>query len=706
MAISGIVSSSSREVPYAPASVSGVDYGTARAYNNARADITFTAPVHNGGLPVTGYTVTSSPGGLTATGASSPLSVTGLSSSTNYTYNVTATNAIGTGSAITSGQIFATTIPQPVTIGTATATGAAGTATVAYTPNGTGGKTVTYTATSSPGSITATGTSPITVTGLTNGTSYTFTVVAANANGAAAASAASNAVTPYTYVPPPGPVGNTAPTISASGNSVTINTGTWINSPTLYRYRIYRSSDNVEVGDSGTVSTSTTSFTQTGLAYSTNYYGTQAASNAYGSAAMTATPNPVTTGPAPAPPSVPRNLFITANTNAVGGTYGFTCPSSGALPITVEWGLSAPYAATLVTSGTFTCNNYSDVSPIYAQNSNGYYSHFAYATNASGTPSATVSASATFDYAPCVAATSMAGKVSGQAFTINGYQGEFTWTAPPEAGTYRYSYSVNGQGGAITSNTSVYLTTLTAGTTYTITIYAQKLCPATGLYLEGTGAGTASFTTASPPAYPGTPSVSAVANGSSSGGNLYFTPSSTNLPYVVYWRVIVQNVGPITNFAGVSVTNTNQVLAYTTSSNGGYKIQAYAEKNGAYVSSLAETDYVSFTYTPTNYYWCTTSANCAGVGNCTYSQHTTQQTNYSTIDCNYSATQNYPACYSTADATCTGNLSCCSVPTKYQCNSYDVSYLPGACYTLGACDSTGNTFGGFTNRTPCCPPKC
>jgi hypothetical protein len=705
MAISGIVSSSSREVPYAPASVSGSDVGTARAYNNASAIVSFTAPVYDGGLPVTGYAVTSSPGGLTASGASSPLTITGLSSSTSYTYNVTATNSIGTGPAITSGSVFATTIPQSVTIGTATATGVAGTATVAYTPNATGGKTVTYTATSNPGGFTATGTSPITFTGLTNGTSYTFTVVAANANGAAAASAASNAITPYTYVPPPGPVGNTAPTISASSNSVTITTGTWINSPTQYQYRIYRSSDNALVGDSGLAPTSSTSFTQSGLAYSTNYYGTQTASSSNPPAAtMTATPNPVTTGPAPVGPSVPRNLFILANTTAVGGTYGFTCPDTGALPITVHWGLSAPYAATLVTSGTFTCNNYSD-STSFSQGSNGYYSHFAYATNAGGT-SATVSANATFDYAPCVAATSMAGKVSGQAFTINGYQGEFTWTAPPEAGTYRYSYSVNGQGGAITSNTSVYLTSLTAGTTYTIVIYAQKLCPATGLYLEGTGAGTASFTTASPPAYPGTPSVSAVPNGSSSGGSLYFTPSSTNLPYVVYYRVLVQNVGVIQDWQSVSVSNTNQVLAYTTSNNGGFKLQAYAEKSGLYVSSLAETDYVSFTYTPTNYYWCTTSANCAGVGNCTYSQHTTQQTNYSTIDCNYSATQNYPACYSTADATCTGNLSCCSVPTKYQCNSYDVSYLPGACYTLGACDSTGNTFGGFTNRTPCCPPKC
>jgi large repetitive protein len=54
-----------------------------------------------------------------------------------------------------------------------------------------------YRVTSSPGAITATGaSSPITVTGLTNGTSYTFTVAAQNATGYGPESSASNSVTP------------------------------------------------------------------------------------------------------------------------------------------------------------------------------------------------------------------------------------------------------------------------------------------------------------------------------------------------------------------------------------------------------------------------------------------------------------------------------------------------------------------------------
>jgi hypothetical protein len=196
MRILGTVASSSREVPGAPTIGTATDVGTARAYNNGAASVTFTAPTFDGGLPITGYTVTSSPGGFTGTGASSPITVAGLASSTAYTFTVTATNSRGTGAAsAASNSVTATTVPQAPTIGTATA--GAASATVTYTAGATGGKAVSvYTATSSPGSLTGTGASPITVSGLTNGTAYTFTVTATNANGTSTASSASNSVTP------------------------------------------------------------------------------------------------------------------------------------------------------------------------------------------------------------------------------------------------------------------------------------------------------------------------------------------------------------------------------------------------------------------------------------------------------------------------------------------------------------------------------
>ena len=67
---------------------------------------------------------------------------------------------------------------------------------VAPTDNG-GSTILSYTVISSPGNIKKSGTSsPITITGLTNGTAYTFTVKAHNIAGSSAASTASSLVTP------------------------------------------------------------------------------------------------------------------------------------------------------------------------------------------------------------------------------------------------------------------------------------------------------------------------------------------------------------------------------------------------------------------------------------------------------------------------------------------------------------------------------
>lgn len=120
--------------------------------------------------------------------------------------------------------------PGAPTIGTATAGNAS--ATVAYTaPSYLGkGGTVTYTATSSPGGLTGTGASPITVSGLTNGTAYTFTVTATTSYGVtSAASAASNSVTP------------TVPKPTVTGGTLT--------SDSTYYYRSFTSSGSLTVSN-------------------------------------------------------------------------------------------------------------------------------------------------------------------------------------------------------------------------------------------------------------------------------------------------------------------------------------------------------------------------------------------------------------------------------------------------------------------------
>ena len=90
-----------------------------------------------------------------------------------------------------------TSVPGAPTIGTATAL-TYSTASVAFTaPTNTGGLSITgYQVLSSPGSITATGaSSPITISGLSGSTSYTFTVRAQNSKGYGSYSGNSNSIT-------------------------------------------------------------------------------------------------------------------------------------------------------------------------------------------------------------------------------------------------------------------------------------------------------------------------------------------------------------------------------------------------------------------------------------------------------------------------------------------------------------------------------
>jgi len=167
---------------------------------NAQATISFSTPATNGGSAITSYTVTSNPGGFTASGSSSPITVTGLTNGTSYTFTMTATNAIGTGSASgASSSVTPVTVPGAPTAVSATAGNAQ--ATISFSaPSSNGGSAITsYTVTSNPGGFTASGSSsPVTVTGLTNGTPYTFTVTATNLIGTSSASDASSSVTPAT----------------------------------------------------------------------------------------------------------------------------------------------------------------------------------------------------------------------------------------------------------------------------------------------------------------------------------------------------------------------------------------------------------------------------------------------------------------------------------------------------------------------------
>ena len=133
---------------------------------------------------------------------------------------------------------------RTVTIGTATDSGTGSVASVAFTAGSetTGGPVFYYTATSTPGSFTGTAsTSPVTVSGLTAGTAYTFKVKATNATGSGPESSASNSLTlvePNSY--------EAIATLSGNGSSDTI---TFTSIPSTYKHLQIRGVNVVNYGN-------------------------------------------------------------------------------------------------------------------------------------------------------------------------------------------------------------------------------------------------------------------------------------------------------------------------------------------------------------------------------------------------------------------------------------------------------------------------
>lgn len=150
-----------------------------------QASLSFSPALSNFG-PVTGYTADC--GGVTATGQTSPIVVSGLTAGTPYSCTVTAQNAAGSSPASNAISVTPFTSPGSPTVDSATP--GDGTVTVAFSPPADdGGNDVTgYTLDCGAGGNVSGASSPLTLSGLTNGTEYTCTVTAENAAGTGAAS--------------------------------------------------------------------------------------------------------------------------------------------------------------------------------------------------------------------------------------------------------------------------------------------------------------------------------------------------------------------------------------------------------------------------------------------------------------------------------------------------------------------------------------
>lgn len=207
-------------LPAAPGSVTGTP-------GNTTVTVNWAAPA-DGGSPITGYEVTATPGGAMCTTATTTCQITGLTNGTAYTFSVVATTLVGDSQPGVSAAVTPRTLPSLP--GTPVGTPADGRVALAWTaPASDGGAPVTayvvqYRRTSSPTWLSFVGAdstqsaqsaSPsATVTGLTNGVSYTFRVAATNAAGTTEFTAQSVRVTPRSV---PGAPGRPTATSTARG---------------------------------------------------------------------------------------------------------------------------------------------------------------------------------------------------------------------------------------------------------------------------------------------------------------------------------------------------------------------------------------------------------------------------------------------------------------------------------------------------------
>lgn len=189
------------------------------------------------------YTVTASPGGKTGvvqTNGPSPgfVTVSELTDGQSYTFTVVVSDESGDSSAPSapSNSVTPGTVPNAPDNVAASATD--GQASVSFDESAGGSPATTYSVIASPGGAHASGTSsPITVTGLSDGTAYTFAVTATNALGGSAPSTPSNAVTP---LPPPSATSPPAITGTVQvGLTLQVSDGVWSAAPNQFAIQWY-----------------------------------------------------------------------------------------------------------------------------------------------------------------------------------------------------------------------------------------------------------------------------------------------------------------------------------------------------------------------------------------------------------------------------------------------------------------------------------
>ena len=455
---------------------------------DSKVTVTWVAPA-NGGSAITGYTVSTYAGGTLVAGKTcSPTpatgltcDVTGLTNGTAYTFKVKATNAINSSAdSVASVEVTPATTPSApaapsVTRGNAkvTVTWVApannGSAITGYTVSTYAGGTLVAGKTCSP--TPATGLT-CDVTGLTNGTAYTFKVKATNAVNPGPDSPASTAVTPATT-----PNAPAAPTTVRGDAQVTVNWVAPANGGSVitgYTVTTYAAGVVVAGRTCSTASATTVTCNITGLTNGTAYTFTVTATNALGSAESVASAA-VTPGAAPAQAAAPT---VVKGHQSV--QVSWVAPAANGSAIT-GYTVTAYTGSTAVTGKTCPLSTPTATTCIMTGLTNGTaYTFKVKATNAIGSTDSVASAAVTpaaVPVAPTAPRVSVGAAVGAKKATI-------TWTAPANNGSVITGFTVTaytaaGASAGTCSTTSVTalscsITGLTTGTTYTFKVTAKN----------------------------------------------------------------------------------------------------------------------------------------------------------------------------------------------------------------------------------------
>ena len=331
---------STPSAPVVPMTVPGKPTGVSAIGGNASAQVSWTPPSDGGGSPISSYTATSLPGSHTCTVLATTCLISGLTNGAAYTFTVTATNGAGQGlPSSASAPVVPATVPgAPTSVSALAGNSAAAVSWLA--PAQDGGSAITgYTARANGlFGCAATGATSCLVNGLTNGSSYQFTVIATNARGDGPASIASSAIVPLAVPGRPTTVAG-----SAGAGSVQI---TW-SAPADLGEGVF--SGYVVTASPGglTCATASVGCTVGGLTNGIAYTFSVTAANSLGTGLPSDSSSPV------APRTVPdRPTGVIASAADASATVSWSAPGfNGGAPISAYTVTSSPDGKTCASAG-------------------------------------------------------------------------------------------------------------------------------------------------------------------------------------------------------------------------------------------------------------------------------------------------------------------------------------------------------------------